>query len=177
MLQHRVWSVVRHRVWAVVRHRVWAVVRHRVWAVVRHRVWAVLRHGVWVEMNDNEILKKLITTKFWKPIGSSKLTRHPRWDFFAPVNSTGRGVPPLPSTSRLQLLCQGFPVMRESNRQRCNWLMRPAQAETLAPRPLAGMGNMVLMQECFVKHSWIGTRMKQDKETNELQEERSRYGS
>ena len=35
----------------------------------------------------------LMTTKFWKPIGSSKLIRHPRWDFFAPVNSTGRGVP------------------------------------------------------------------------------------
>ena len=41
-----------------------------------------------------------MTTKFWKPIGSSKLIRHPRWDFFAPVNSTGLGVPPPPSTGR-----------------------------------------------------------------------------
>ena len=31
----------------------------------------------------------LMTAKFWKPIGSSKLIRHPRWDFLAPVNSTG----------------------------------------------------------------------------------------
>ena len=33
-----------------------------------------------------------MTTKFWMPIGSSKLMRHPIWDFVAPVNSTGRGV-------------------------------------------------------------------------------------
>ena len=32
-------------------------------------------------INDNEILKAL---------GSSKLIRQPRWDFFAPFNSTGR---------------------------------------------------------------------------------------
>ena len=38
-----------------------------------------------------------MTTKFWKPIGSSKLIWHPRWDFFAPVNSTGRGVQPGPT--------------------------------------------------------------------------------
>ena len=50
-------------------------------------------------INDNEILK---------PIGSSKLIRHPRWDFSAPVNSTGRGVPPSASTGLLQLLCQCF---------------------------------------------------------------------
>ena len=37
-----------------------------------------------------------MTTKFWKPIGSSKLIRHPRWDFYALVNSTGRVVPPTP---------------------------------------------------------------------------------
>ena len=42
------------------------------------------------------------------PYSSSKLIRHPRWDFFAPVNSTGLGVPPPPSTGRLQLLCQCF---------------------------------------------------------------------
>ena len=38
-----------------------------------------------------------MTTKCWKPIGgSSRLISHPRWDFFAPVNSTGCGVPPPP---------------------------------------------------------------------------------
>ena len=76
----------------------------------------------------------LMTTKFWKPIGSSKLIRHPKWEFFAPVNSTGRGVPPPPSTSRLQLLCQGFPSMQCENRTdnvAINWLMRPARADTL----------------------------------------------
>ena len=56
-----------------------------------------------------------MTTEFWKPIGSSKIIRHPRWDFFAPVNST-RGVPPPPYTSRLQLLCQGFTSMQWENR-------------------------------------------------------------
>ena len=45
-----------------------------------------------------------ILMKFWKLIGSWKLIRHPSWDFFAPVNSSGRGVIPPPSTSRLQLL-------------------------------------------------------------------------
>ena len=81
----------------------------------------------------------LMTTKFWKPIGSSKLIRHPRWDFFAPVNSTGRGVPPPPSTSSLQLLCQGCPSMQCENRTNnvaTDWW--PAQADTLAPLPLAG---------------------------------------
>ena len=29
-------------------------------------------------------------------------------------------------------------AVRGSNRQRCNWLMRPARADSLAPRPLAG---------------------------------------
>ena len=38
----------------------------------------------------------LMTKKFWKHIGSSKLIRYPSWDFFAPVNSTGRGVIPPP---------------------------------------------------------------------------------
>ena len=58
----------------------------------------------------------LMTTNFWKPIGSSKLIRHPRCDFFSPVNSTGRGVPSPPSTCRLQLLCQCFPGMQCENR-------------------------------------------------------------
>ena len=49
-----------------------------------------------------------ITSKFWKHIGSSKLIRHPRWVFFAPVNSARRGVHPPPSICRLQLLCQCF---------------------------------------------------------------------
>ena len=49
--------------------------------------------------------------KFCKPIGSWKPIRHPSWTFFAPVNSSARSVPPTPSTSRLQLLCQCFPSM------------------------------------------------------------------
>ena len=81
----------------------------------------------------------LMKTKHWKPIGSSKLIRHPRWDFFAPVNSTGRGVPPHPSTGRLQLLCQCFSLaMRGSTGQLSNWLERPAHADTLPPRGPAG---------------------------------------
>ena len=35
-----------------------------------------------------------IWMKFWKPTSSWKLIRHPSWKFFAPVNSSGRGVPP-----------------------------------------------------------------------------------
>ena len=63
----------------------------------------------------------LRTTQFWKPIGSSKLIMHPRWDFFAPVNSIARGVPPPPSTGRLQLLCQCFiQAMRGSTQQLSN---------------------------------------------------------
>ena len=77
-----------------------------------------------------------MTTKFWKPIGSSNLIRNPRWEFFAPVNSTGRGAPPPPSTGRLQLLCQCFiQAMKGSTHQLSNWLVRPAHADTLAPRP------------------------------------------
>ena len=79
-----------------------------------------------------------MTTKFWKPIGSSKLIRHPKWNFFAPVNSTGRGILPPPSTGRLQLLCQCFfQAMRGSTQKLSNWLVRPAHADTLAPRPPA----------------------------------------
>ena len=56
---------------------------------------------------------------------------HHRWDFFAPVNSTGRGVPPPPFTGRLQLLCQCFfHAMRGSTNQLSNWLVRPALADT-----------------------------------------------
>ena len=55
----------------------------------------------------------LMTTKFWKPIGSSKLIRHSRYDFFAPFNSTGRGVLPPPSTGRVQLLYQFFSKLCE----------------------------------------------------------------
>ena len=33
-----------------------------------------------------------ISIKFWKPIGSWMLIRHPNWDFFAPVNSSVQGV-------------------------------------------------------------------------------------
>ena len=63
----------------------------------------------------------LMTTKFSKPVGRSKLLRHPRWDFFAPVNSTGRCVPPPSSTGRLQLLCQCFfQAMRGSTQQLSN---------------------------------------------------------
>ena len=32
------------------------------------------------------------------------------WDFFEPVSSSGRGVPPPPSTNRLELLCPCFPA-------------------------------------------------------------------
>ena len=39
-----------------------------------------------------------MTTKFWKPLGSSMLIRHPRWDFFAPVNSSRHVVPRPPVT-------------------------------------------------------------------------------
>ena len=53
-----------------------------------------------------------IWMKFWKPIGGWKLIRHPSWSFFAPVNSSGLGVPPPSSTYRLQLLCQCFPSMQ-----------------------------------------------------------------
>ena len=53
-------------------------------------------------INNNEIPKAYIY------IGSWKLIRNPRCDFFAPVNSTGCGVPPPQSTGRQQLLCQGF---------------------------------------------------------------------
>ena len=82
----------------------------------------------------------LTTTKFWKPIGSWKLIRHPRWDFLAPVNSTGRGVPQPPSNGRLQLLCQCFSqAMLGSIQQLSNRLVRPAQADTLAA--LADMTN------------------------------------
>ena len=81
----------------------------------------------------------LMTTKFWRSIGSSKLIRHPRWDFFAPVNSTGRAVPPPPSTGRLQFLCHCFfQAMRGSTQQLSNRLVKPAHADTLAPRPQAG---------------------------------------
>ena len=34
-----------------------------------------------------------MTMKFWMFIGISKIIRHPRWHYFVPVNSTGRGVP------------------------------------------------------------------------------------
>ena len=62
-----------------------------------------------------------MTTKFGKPIGSSKLIRDPRCDFFAPVNSTGRGVAPPSSTGRLQLLCQCFfQAMQGSTKQLSN---------------------------------------------------------
>ena len=48
-----------------------------------------------------------ITTKFWKPIHQLEANQAPQMGlFFAPVNSTGRGVPPPLSTGRLQLLCQ-----------------------------------------------------------------------
>ena len=45
-----------------------------------------------------------------------KLIRHPSWDFFVQVNSSGRGVPPPPSISRLQLLCQCFLSMQWEDR-------------------------------------------------------------
>ena len=82
----------------------------------------------------------LMMTKFWKPIGSSKLIRHSRWDFFVPVNnSTGRGIPQPPSTGRLQLLCQCFiQAMRGSTQQLSNWLARPAHADTLASTSATG---------------------------------------
>ena len=89
-----------------------------------------------------------MTTKFWKPKGSSKLIRHSRYDFFAPVDSTGRGVPPPTSTGRLQLLCQvSFQPMRESTQQLSNWLVRPAHADTLAPRPPAGWRDLTVWQK------------------------------
>ena len=34
-----------------------------------------------------------IWMKFWKPIGNWKPIRHHSWNFFAPVNISGRGVP------------------------------------------------------------------------------------
>ena len=84
-----------------------------------------------------------MTTKFWKPIGSSKLIRHPRWDIFSPVNCTGHGVPPPPSTGRLKLLCQCFypsnaridPTTQELFGEICTCRYTPA------PRPPAGRGG------------------------------------
>ena len=87
-----------------------------------------------------------MTTKLWKPIGSSKLIRHPRWDFFAPVNSTGRGVPPPTSTSHLQLLWQAFPSMqcedRTDNFATDCWDLHKKTLD-LAPRPLASSSNLI----------------------------------
>ena len=85
-----------------------------------------------------------MTTKFWKPMGSLKLIRHPRSDFFAPVNSAGCGVPPHPSTGHLQLLWQYFfQAMRGSTKQLSNWLVRPARTDTVAPRPINCIGSIM----------------------------------
>ena len=55
------------------------------------------------------------------PNSSSKLIRHP--GLFCTVNSTGRGVPPPPSTGSLHLLCQCFfQAHAGSTQQHCNWL-------------------------------------------------------
>ena len=68
------------------------------------------------------------------PYSSSKLIRHP--GHFARVNNTGRGVPSPPSAGRLQLLRQCFfQAQAGSTQQHCNWLVRSAHADTLAPRP------------------------------------------
>ena len=81
----------------------------------------------------------LMTTKLWKPIGSSKLTRHPDWTFLHQLTVQGEVSPHPPSTGRLQLLCQCFfQAMRGSTKQLSNWLVRPAHADTLTPRPQVG---------------------------------------
>ena len=76
------------------------------------------------------------------PYSSSKLIRHP--GLFAQVNSTGRGVPPPPSTGSIQLLCQCFfQAHAGSTQQLSNWLVWSAHADTLGSRPPAGICVML----------------------------------
>ena len=108
--------------------------------------WKIISTHLAILITDNEILKAHTVARSYS--GTP--------DFFAPDNSTGRGVPPPPSTGSLQLLCQCFiQAQAGSTQQHCNWLVRFAHADTLASRPPAGyFESQVDYRLLWILQSW-----------------------
>ena len=89
-------------------------------------------------ISRNELSMSLPTDeilKFWKPIGSWKLIRHPSWNFYCTSLQFRACCPPthVHQSPTIVVSVVFKHAMRGSNRQRCNWLMRPAHADTDCP--------------------------------------------
>ena len=72
--------------------------------------------------------------------------RHSRWDFFALLNSTERGFPTPVRQSPTIIVTVLYQAIRGSTQQLIYRLMRPAYADTLAPRPPEVKEKLSLVQ-------------------------------